>query len=571
MYQTQRFVNAIASQLFGTYLYRILALMTAMVFLAISHSSFALAPNPGSNLACPAGSTKGIFDNSNYTKLKESFDTNTYQAMTSTSSLSIPLKIKMTIEEINVNTSGNTTMVTGTSANPAIDINRNFKDLTSRSEITLDFQNTGNSDSLYLNNVAISAFDIDKNIGSNKTGWDDLVSITGITRNNTKIKGTFQRISGSSVVELGNGLQTSSTNASFNCTAALDTNCQGSVLFSEDIRSVTFSYTNTNNVTTPTSQRFQFRVDSYCYTPQYTFSGIVFNDNGGITDTNATNANITTGPYANNANYFNGIFDSTTPNAEAGIASSTVELTHCTNGSIYGSQLVDGSTPTIGQYKINVPITTISGNTNNLCLIEKNNNTGNVYTIRTNSDKKVIAFANTTYHYPDNNFGRVIAANAALVLQKYQFVNDCNASTLNYTTVPTTSDPRTGFSMDSILGNITPQQCIAYRITATNRANIVISDFVMRDVLQKKGVNGAQVTSVLANPPLSTTDYNAAENPAIGANGEVKTRTLTINARTNRVFYFNTKYGTTANPQSSFFLALFPILKILPFSTKALS
>ena len=210
--------------------------------------------------------------------------------------------------------------------------------------------------------------------------------------------------------------------------------------------------------------------------------------------------------------------------------------------------MVDGSTPTIGQYKINVPITTISGNTNNLCLIEKNNNTGNVYTIRTNSDKKVIAFANTTYHYPDNNFGRVIAANAALVLQKYQFVNDCNASTLNYTTVPTTSDPRTGFSMDSILGNITPQQCIAYRITATNRANIVISDFVMRDVLQKKGVNGAQVTSVLANPPLSTTDYNAAENPAIGANGEVKTRTLTINARTNRVFYFNTKYGTTANP-----------------------
>ncbi|MBA2057578.1 hypothetical protein H0262_06750 [Psychrobacter cryohalolentis] len=548
MYQTQRFVNAIASQLFGTYLYRILALMTAMVFLTISNSSFALAPNPGANLACPASSTKGIFDNSNYTKLKESFDTNTYQPMTSTSSLSIPLKIKMTIEDINVNTSGNNTTITGTSANPAMDINRNFKDLTSRSDITLDFQNTGNSDSLYLNNVAISAFDIDKSIGSNKTGWDDLVSITGITRNNTKIKGTFQRLSGSSVIELANGLQTSSTNASFNCTAALDTNCQGSVLFSEDIRSVTFSYTNTNNVTTPTSQRFQFRVDSYCYTPQYTFSGIVFNDNGGITDANATNANITTGPYANNANYFNGIFDSTTPNAEAGIASSTVELTHCTNGSVYGSQLVDGSTPTIGQYKINVPITTISGNTNNLCLIEKNNNTANVYTIRTNSDKKVIAFANTTYHYPDNNFGRVIAANAALVLQKYQFVNDCNASTLNYTTVPTTSDPRTGFSMDSILGNITPQQCIAYRITATNRANIVISDFVMRDVLQKKGVNGAQVTSVLANPPLSTTDYNAAENPAIGANGEVKTKTLTLNARTNRNFYFNTKYGSTANP-----------------------
>ncbi|ABE74830.1 hypothetical protein [Psychrobacter cryohalolentis] len=550
MYQTQRFVNVIVSQLFGEYIYRMLALMTAMIFLTISNSSFALAPNPGANLACPASSTKGIFDNSNYTKLKESFDTNTYQPMTSTSSLSIPLKIKMTIEDINVNTSGNNTTITGTSANPAMDINRNFKDLTSRSDITLDFQNTGNSDSLYLNNVAISAFDIDKSIGSNKTGWDDLVSITGITRNNTKIKGTFQRLSGSSVIELANGLQTSSTNASFNCTAALDTNCQGSVLFSEDIRSVTFSYTNTNNVTTPTSQRFQFRVDSYCYTPQYTFSGIVFNDNGGITDANATNANITTGPYANNANYFNGIFDSATPNAEAGIPSSTVELTHCTNGSVYGSQLVDGSTPTIGQYKINVPITTISGNTNNLCLVEKNNNTGNVYTIRTNSNKKVIAFANTTYHYPDNNFGKVIAANVALVLKKAQYINNC-PTTLNYTdpaiNTSGNNDPRVGFSSASI-NDLVPGQCIAYRITATNRANIVISDFVMRDVLQKKGVNGAQVTSVLANPPLSTTDYNAAENPAIGANGEVKTRTLTINARNNRVFYFNTKYGTTANP-----------------------
>ena len=540
MHKAQRISKVTNAYLFGEYLYRMLALMTAIIFLAISNTSFALAPNPGANLACPAGSTKGIFDNSNYTKLKESFDTNTYQPMTSTSSLSIPLKIKMTIEDINVNTSGNNTTITGTSANPAMDINRNFRDLTSRSDITLDFQNTGNSDSLYLNNVAISAFDIDKSIGSNKTGWDDLVSITGITRNNTKIKGTFQRLSGSSVIELANGLQTSSTNASFNCTAALDTNCQGSVLFSEDIRSVTFSYTNTNNVTTPTSQRFQFRVDSYCYTPQYTFSGIVFNDNGGITDANATNADLTTGAYANNANYFNGIFNAP---PETGIASSTVKLASCTNTStVYATQPVTGSGTAIGQYQISLPISTLNGNTNNLCLVEERS--GTTYPLRTNGDRKTLAFATTTYNYPNNNFGRVIAENVALVLKKYQYINNC-PSTLNYTNINESTSPSTGFSTASIK-DIDPGKCIAYKIAATNRAHVNIDNFVMRDVLQKKGVNSALVTSVLTNPASASADY-ASDSVAIGQNGTVKTNPLTLTSRAKRDFYFNTKYGSVAD------------------------
>ena len=67
----------------------------------------------------------------------------------------------------------------------------------------------------------------------------------------------------------------------------------------------------------------------------------------------------------------------------------------------------------------------------------------------------------------------------------------------------------------------------------------------MRDILQLKGVNGATITSFLASPALSTTDYTATENPAIGANGEIKTKTFVLNPRTKRDFYFNTKYGTT--------------------------
>ena len=552
MRQTQRSSDSISTELFNVFIYRMLTLLALIILILSSSSSFAFKDNPGSAKNCSSGSVKGIFDKTNYNKLKTSFDTNTYQSMNSgASASSIPLKIKMIINDINVNTTGNTNTVTGTNANPAIDINRNFKNLTSSSDITLDFQNTENNTSLYLGNVALSVFDIDKSIDRNKAGWDDLVSITGITRNNINIKGAFQGVSGSSVIELANGLQNSSTDSSFNCTSSLDTNCQGSVLFSEDVRSVTLSYTNTNNVTNPTSQRFQFRVDSYCYTPQYTFSGTVFNDNGGmddVTQADASNSNIGVVPY-NNTNYFNGVFNFLSPNAETGIEGSTVELTHCTNGSVYSSQLVNNSVSAIGQYKINVPSTTINGNTNNLCLLESR--PGNTYPIRTSTDSiKVNGFSTTKYDYPNNNFGRVIAENAALVLRKAQYVNNCRAD-INYTdsnlNIAGNTNPNTGFSEDSITDNLNPGQCIAYRITATNRANSPINNFVMQDKLQKKGPGGALVTSVLANPISNTVDY-ASDSVPIGQNGIVKTNSFVLPLRSKRVFYFNTKYGTTVDP-----------------------
>ena len=280
----------------------------------------------------------------------------------------------------------------------------------------------------------------------------------------------------------------------------------------------------------------------------YTFSGTVFNDNGGITNANA-DITSSTSPYASNSNYFNGIFDLSAP-VEAGIEGSTVKLVNCTTPTTeYATQAVSST----GTYQLTASAVTINSNPNNICLVEVRSDS--TYPIRTTPASKTISIVSNTFNYPNNNFGRVITANAALVLRKAQYVNDC-PSTLDYTAtnLNTTgnTNPKAGFSESPINGTngnaLTPGQCIAYRIIATNRANMVISDFVMRDVLQKKGVNGAQVTSVLANPPLSTTDYNAAENPAIGENGEVKTKTLTLNARTNRNFYFNTKYGSTSNP-----------------------
>ncbi|MBI0425392.1 hypothetical protein [Psychrobacter sp. NG27] len=274
----------------------------------------------------------------------------------------------------------------------------------------------------------------------------------------------------------------------------------------------------------------------------YTFSGIVFDDNGGITSAqaSATNADITSGVYANNSNYFNGIYNPTA--SETGISGSTVKLVNCTNTStVYGSQTVTGSGATIGQYQISVSSNTLNGNTSNLCLIEER--TASTYPLRTNDSSKTIAFSSSTYDYSNNNFGRVIAENVALVLRKYQYLNDC-PSTLTYTSISETSTPNTGFSTATI-SNIEPGRCIAYKISATNRANVNIDSFIMRDTLQQKGTNGATVTSVLANPALSTVDYTAGDNPAIGASGEIKTKTFVLSPRTKRDFYFNTKYGTT--------------------------
>lgn len=281
----------------------------------------------------------------------------------------------------------------------------------------------------------------------------------------------------------------------------------------------------------------------------YTFSGTVFNDNGGITNANAENADITssTSPYASNSNYFNGIFDLSAP-VEAGIEGSTVKLVNCTTPTTeYATQAVSST----GTYQLTASAVTITSNPNNICLVEVRSDS--TYPIRTTPTSKTISIVSNTFNYPNNNFGRVITANAALVLRKAQYVNDC-PSTLTYTASDINkadnTDPKTGFSESPINGTngnaLTPGQCIAYRITATNRSNLAINDFVMQDILQKKGVNSAPVTSVIANPALST-EY-AADSPIVGANGIVKTTPLVLAPRTKRDFYFNTKYGTTSNP-----------------------
>lgn len=268
-----------------------------------------------------------------------------------------------------------------------------------------------------------------------------------------------------------------------------------------------------------------------------TFSGTVFNDNGGIPDSqaNALNANITSGIYANNPKYFDGEFNSTPPNAEAGIFGSFIDLTDC-SGTTYKTQAVNAD----GTYSLKVTTVQTAGNTK-VCLVERRND--NNFPVRTTKSNKPLTITADKDIYPDNNFGRVIAANSALVLTKYQHINDCSPN-LKYTDIGTSSDPtyspRDGFSTSSI-SDITPDECIAYKIVATNRANLPITNFVLRDMLQKKGVNNAMATAIRVGPTFNATDY-ATDSVAIGDNGIVKTNELNLSKKSTRDFYFNTKY-----------------------------
>ena len=136
----------------------------------------------------------------------------------------------------------------------------------------------------------------------------------------------------------------------------------------------------------------------------------------------------------------------------------------------------------------------------------------------------------------------MIEANKALVLEKEQAANDCTISTL-----PPSSQNNLSYSRDELEG-VDPGQCIAYRITATNRANLPINEFVMQDKLQRAGVGGAIVTSILVEPRFNASDY-ASNSVSIGQNGMVITDSFTIDPRAQKTFYFNTKYGSSqSNP-----------------------
>ncbi len=282
-------------------------------------------------------------------------------------------------------------------------------------------------------------------------------------------------------------------------------------------------------------------------TPAYIFSGIIFNDNGGIAselNNPATDTYPTTAP---NANYFNGKYD---PAAnEKGIYQTELQVQlakNCNTTSPTPIKTVPVNAD--GTYSITATQTEMSGATN-VCLIEREPN-GNLttYPVDTTNNQLNPNYVATTYNYPNLNFGEVSQNNAGLVLVKEQAVNDCNITNTDIFALSYNINPTNQLNNDA-------RKCVAYKITAYNRTNLTkpLTNVRITDALPKKGVNTSTVTSALVGPADTTSNnFNinfssgvAGAVTALGQNGTVVSNVKSLDKGASVSLYFNTKYDSS--------------------------
>jgi len=274
---------------------------------------------------------------------------------------------------------------------------------------------------------------------------------------------------------------------------------------------------------------------------RYTFSGIVFNDNGGL-----TLANDLSVPVGTNTTYFNGVYDSSVEKGitQAGLTIDLAKNCNATTPTIIQSATVGSD----GTYSISATSTQMA-NATNVCLIQREPN-GNLtsYPVDTTNNQANITFASTTYDYQNINFGEVSQNNAGLVLVKEQAVNDC--------TITNTGMLALSYNINSTNQlNTDARKCVAYKITAYNRTNLTkpLTNVRITDALPKKGVNTSTVTSALVGPADTTsTNFNINFNSGVagavtasGQNGTVVSNVKSLAAGANMSLYFNTKYDSS--------------------------
>ena len=270
----------------------------------------------------------------------------------------------------------------------------------------------------------------------------------------------------------------------------------------------------------------------------YIFSGIIFNDNGGLT---LTERQLT----GTNTQYFNGVYDPTageTGISQTGLIINLAKNCNTATPTVIKTANVTTSGADIGKYSITATPTEMAGATN-VCLIEQEPG-GNLttYPVDTTNNQLNVNYIATTYNYPNLNFGEVSQNNAGLVLVKEQATNDCNI----------TNTAMLGLTYNAVTqSGIDARKCVAYKITAYNRTNLTngLTNVRITDALPKKGVNGSTVNSLLDNP-LDTTLTNfkvdTANSVAIGANGTVVSDVQSLAKGASRSLYFNTKYDANS-------------------------
>ena len=527
-------------------------LITAYLLLTSSLTlASPLTPNPATAESCPAGYVKGNLTASDYTKLITSRTSSTSQAITGTNSVAIPLNIKVTKQDTGTGAVVENSFSAFTNAGfSGLFVWQTFGLKPAKSEITLEFFNSNSNEPMYLTDFAMSAFDIDT--GS----FDDYLAFRGFSKDNNSLPPT-NRTSNSQINEITTAPTTgiifpgyNTKSGGTNCAEkSFDGNCQASISFPKPVKSVTITYTNGDRIANNASsgrQGVELKVDNYCYEPPINLSGSVFNDNGGINaqQANRLNADITSAPY-NSTTYFNGLLDSN----ESRINGSTVSLVSCSTPSkVYATQTLTDSTPanlaTVGKYSFNVLQSELDSQSS-ICIIESDNS---AYPIRTTISRIPITLIPATFNYPDNNFGRVIAENVALVLEKEQFANDCNLPNLTDTSVAYSKAPL-GQTSSGSGKTINPNQCIAYKLKATNRSNLTLDSIIIRDELQKKTANVPSLGLVLARPDrVSTDNVGYSDGIAYGSTGIIISNPFALAPKQIKSFYFNTKYGSTQTP-----------------------
>lgn len=320
--------------------------------------------------------------------------------------------------------------------------------------------------------------------------------------------------------------------------------------------STSYACTNANSSSTttmPSGSTTSFNLPTLTYgdditctitnTPSaYIFSGIIFNDNGGLT---LTERQLTD----TNTQYFNGVYDPTageTGISQTGLTINLAKNCNTATPTVIKTANVTTSGADIGKYSITATPTEMAGATN-VCLIEREPN-GNLttYPVDTTNNQLNINYVATTYNYPNLNFGEVSQNNAGLVLVKEQAVNDCNI----------TNTAMLGLTYNAVTqSGIDARKCVAYKITAYNRTNLTspLTNVRITDALPKKGVNTSTVTSTLVEPIDTTSnnfniDFNSGVTGAVtalGQNGTVVSNVKSLDKGASMSLYFNTKYDSS--------------------------
>ena len=290
----------------------------------------------------------------------------------------------------------------------------------------------------------------------------------------------------------------------------------------------------------------------------YTFTGFIFNDNGGIArSTNPDTKSDVSTTFTGNSKYFNGVFDS----GEKGIGTTTnlsVSLTNCNGVNLGNTTSQNTSNNPLGQYKFTVPASVIAAlNPQKVCIVQAEPDSW-IYSVDTTPNNRSVDLQNGKFDYKTEggvnlDFGEVEADYAALVLRKAQFVNNC-PSTLDYSasTLNTAgnTNPRTGFSESGISGSdLVPGQCIAYRIQAYNRGQINLQSIQIKDELQVTPVKSVfHLPFPVGLPNNINNNSNRLPNSEIMSNQfNLEAAPLSGNAP-KATLYFNTKYRTTIDP-----------------------